>query len=236
MGKVAIWLGAIFTPLGLIFAAVGGWFYLADRDLASSGVRTPGTVIELAGGRDSDGDYSYRPVVEFFDASGTRQVFASSVSSSPPSYSTGERVTVIYRPGAPDDAIIDSFVDRFLLPLMFGGIGAIFAAIGLGMLGAWLRRRRIVARLRASGLPIQARFVECYRDTRIEVNGRSPFRVVCQATHPATGQLQSFESDPIWIDLTERLAGRDVRVFVDPARPRHHAVDLTGLVGESEQA
>ena len=234
MSKVLAWIGAIFAAIGLVLAAIGGWFYLEDRSVTDGGARTQGTVIAMAGGRDADGDYSARPVVEFFDAGGARHVFTSSISTSPPAYTTGERVDVIYAPGSPDEAIVDGFVDRFLVPLIFGGIGVLFAVVGLAMLFAWLRRQRIVARLRATGVPIQARFVECYHDTSVEMNGRSPFRVVCQATHPGTGKLHSFTSDPIWIDLSAQLAGRDVRVFVDPARPKHHAVDLSGLVDESQ--
>jgi hypothetical protein len=235
MGKTVAWIGGIFAPIGLVLAALGGWFYFQDRAMVEDALSDRGTVLQLAVSSDSDG-YSYRPVVMFIDAEGDRRVFTGQVGSNPPSYSPGEQVTVLYRPEAPDKAVIDSVLERFFLPLLLGGMGTLFASIGLGLLYAWFRRRRLVARLRTSGLPIQAKFVECYRDTRIEVNGRSPFRVVCQATHPATGQLQSFESDPIWIDLTGRLAGRDLRVFVDPARPRHHAVDLTGLVGEGELA
>ena len=234
MGRVWVWVGGIFAAVGLAFVAGAGWFFLADRSFAAAGVHTQGTVIEMIGSRDSDSDYTYKPVVEFRDADGLRHVFTSSFSSSPPQYSTGETVEVIYAPDTPDEAVIDSFVDRFLLPLVFGGLGTLFAAIGLGLLFARLRSRRIAAQLRASGLPIQARVVECYRDTSVQVNGRSPWRVVCQATHPATGKLHSFRSEPVWVDPSAQLAGREVRVFVDPARPKRHLVDLTPYFGEDE--
>ena len=234
MSKVIVWIGAIFTPIGLVFAGIGAWAYLEDRSLAESGLRAQGTVIEMVGSRDSDNGYTYRPLVEFFDANGERHTFTSRVGTNPPDHSTGETVEVIYAPGSPQNAMLDSFSDRFLLPLIFGGLGTVFAAIGGGLLFGWIRHRAIVARLRASGLPIQAKFLECYRDTSVRVNGRSPFRVVCQAIHPGTGKLQSFKSDPIWIDLTDRLAGRQLRVFVDPARPKHHSVDLSTIVDESD--
>lgn len=234
MSRVIAWIGAAFAAVGLVLAAIGGWFYFADRDLAAAGVRTQGTVIQMVSSRDTNGSYTSRPVVEFFDPAGTRHVFMSQVSSSPPNHSTGERVDVLYLPGSPENAVIDSFFERFFAPLVLGGMGALFAVVGGGMLFAWLRHRRIVAWLRSSGLPIQARFVQCYWDTSVRVNGRSPFRVVCQAIHPGTGQLQSFKSDPIWVDLTQQLAGRDVRVFVDPAKSKHYAVDLSTLVDESQ--
>ena len=82
MGKTAAWIGAIFGSVGLVFAAVACWLYLADRSVAAGGVHTQGTVVEMVGSRDSDGSYSSRPVVEFVAADGTRHRFASSVSTS----------------------------------------------------------------------------------------------------------------------------------------------------------
>ena len=154
MGKVFVWVGGIFALVGLIFAGVGGWFYLEDRSLAANGVHAQGTVIDVVSSRDSDGDYTYRPVVEFLDEGGARHEFTGKVGSNPPAHSTGERVDVIYSPWSPTDATIDSFFDRFLFPLVFGSFGAVFAAVGGGLLYAWFRRRKIVAQLIASGVPI----------------------------------------------------------------------------------
>jgi len=234
MGRVLVWIGGIFASLGLVFVAGAAWAFLADRNFAAAGAHAPGTVIDMTSSRDSDGDYTYKPVVEFRDAEGRRHVFTSSVSSSPPQHAIGESVEVIYAPASPDKAVIDSFVDRFLLPLIFGGLGTLFAAIGLGILFDRLRRRQIAAQLRATGVPIQAKVVECYHDTSLKVNGRSPWRVVCQATHPADGKMHSFRSEAVWINPSAQLDGKDVRVFVDPARPRRHLVDLSPYFGEDE--
>lgn len=233
MGRVFVWVGGIFATIGVVFVAIAGWSYQSDRSFAARGARAQGTVIEMAGSGGSDG-YTYSPVVEFVDARGRRHVFTSTVSSNPPRYSRGETVEVIYAPDSPDRAMIDGFLDRFLLPLIFGGLGTLFAAIGFGLLAFWHRGRQIAGRLRASGLPIPARVTECYRDTGVRVNGRSPWRVVCQATHPADGKVRSFRSGPVWADPTSVLAGKEVRVFVDPARPGPYLVDLTPYFGEDE--
>lgn len=229
MTRVSVLIAAIFTPMGLLFAVIGGWFFIEDRSFAQTGERTQGTVIDVVGSRDSEGDYTYRPVVEFVDSAGERHEFVGRVGSSPPAHASGERVDVIYQPWSPGEAMIDGFFDRFFLPLMFTGVGTLFAAIGGGLLVALLRRRRIVAQLRSTGLPIDAKFVDCYLDTSIKVNGRSPWRITCQATHPATGKLETFRSDTVWTDPTEQVAGRSLRVFVDPARPKRHFVDLSFL-------
>lgn len=233
MPRSFAWIGAAFLAVGLVFAAVGVWVWTGDRALAERGAHTTGTVIDLARRYDNDGGTTYRPVVAFRDAAGTRHRFVGQVGSNPPAHSPGETVAVIYDPAAPGRAMIDGFMDRYFLPLVFGGMGGLFAAIGGGMLFAFVRRRRIVAQLRETGVPISARFVECYRDTGTRVNGRSPWRVVGQATHPATGKVRSFKSDAIWVDLSEHLSGRDIRVLIDPARPKRYLVDLSDYVGEA---
>ena len=104
------------------------------------------------------------------------------------------------------------------------------------MLAAYFRRKRVVTHLRARGLPIDAEFLETFRDTRVKVNGRSPYRVACQAVHPATGQMRRFESDPIWIDPAGMIGDSKVKVLVDPTGPKHYVVDLSRWVDESEHA
>lgn len=236
MSKAFNWIGGIFLLFGLVFAGVGAGIYWKDRDLAATGDRAQGTVVELEWRRDSDGDVTYRPVVEFRDAGGARHRFTSSVGSNPAAFSRGEEVEVIYDAWSPSDAMIDSFTTRYLLPLAFGGFGLVFGGIGGGMLVAVIRRKRIIADLKQRGLPIEAEVIDCYHDTSTKINGRSPYRVVAQATHPGTGQLQSFKSDPIWLDLSSQLDGKNVRVLVDMQRPKRYWVDLTEYVPEDERA
>jgi hypothetical protein len=77
--------------------------------------------------------YSYEPVVRF--RYGPQQIqFSDSVASSPPAYHVGETVSVLYLESNPYNARIDSFLSLWLLPLIFGGIGAIFLAVGASMI------------------------------------------------------------------------------------------------------
>jgi len=236
VSKATLWIGALFATFGLVFAGIGLWFFAADLQLAAKGGMTSGTVVALHQHYDSDGDRMYRPEVVFTDKRGTRHRFRSQISSSLPAFSRGEQVQVLYDPAAPGDAAIDSFMQRHFLPAMFTGMGSLFALIGGGLAVNYVRQRRIIAQLKRTGLPISAKFIECYRDTRIKINGRSPYRVVGQATHPATGRLQSFKSALIWLDLTEQLSNQNLDVLIDPARPKRYHVDLSEWVDADQMA
>jgi hypothetical protein len=77
--------------------------------------------------------YSYQPVVQFQYGSQHIQ-FSDSVASNPPAYHVGETVNVLYLESDPYEARIDSFTSLWFLPMLFGGMGAIFLAVGTGMI------------------------------------------------------------------------------------------------------
>jgi hypothetical protein len=73
--------------------------------------------------------YVYQPVVRF-DHDGQRTEFNDSIASNPPAYHVGETVTVLYLESNPYVARIDSFTSLWLVPMIFGCIGAIFLTVG----------------------------------------------------------------------------------------------------------
>ncbi|NVE95081.1 DUF3592 domain-containing protein [Altererythrobacter lutimaris] len=236
MSKSLAKFGLFFAAFGMVFVSIAGFFVFRDYQVATNGLRAQGEVIALERSYDSDGDATYAPVFTFTDVRGTRHEVTGSVKSSPAAFSRGEQVEVIYDPAKPGKAIIDSFSQRYLFPLVFGGIGGVFALIGGWFVIGYQRRKATIESLKQRGMRIEAKVKRCYRDTSVTINGRSPYKVTAQATHPATGKLASFTSDAIWVDLSDQLQGGTVPVLVDPAKPRVHWIDLTEWVHETERA
>jgi hypothetical protein len=134
--------GSLFLVVGLILAGVSVSF-LADAE------RARGTVVALEWRNDHSGATRKQrqndqptayPVVEFTSTDGTPRTFRDSTGSNPPSYEEGERVEVLYRADAPEDARINGFASLWLLPLIFGGIGLVI--VGIGTAVAIVGRRR----------------------------------------------------------------------------------------------
>ncbi len=236
MSNVAKTIGLIFGTVGLAMAGGGAWLWNNSESYVENGILTQGTVVDLVYKSDSDGSGTYAPVVEFTDRDGVSRRYHSNSSSNPASYSRGEKVDLYYMADAPEKAMIDSFTDRHLGPVVLGGMGLLFATVGGGMTFAYFRRRKIIAHLQDKGVPIEAEFQECYHDTTTKMNGRSPWRVVAQGRHPATGKIDDFRSEPIWVDLTNHLKGKRIRVLVDLADPEKHWVDLSEYISEEDAA
>lgn len=136
-GTLPEWAGpAIFGFLGTTFAIVGGLCAASSIALGMEAEEADGVVVEnviAPGSRKT----LYRPVVEFM-ARDRMVKFTSGLSSNPASYDVGDRVKVLFRPERPEDAVIDSFLERYLTAAVFGGMGLIFAGAGYG----WWRAMR----------------------------------------------------------------------------------------------
>lgn len=101
--------------------------------------------------------------------------------------------------------------------LVFAGVGILFFFVGIGMLGALSRQRKLRLWLEQNGRIIDADIAGVQYDTRVRVNGRCPLVLQCQAVNPADGKVYVFESDSLWFDPTPFLENRDkMPVLVDP--------------------
>ncbi|WP_284123698.1 DUF3592 domain-containing protein [Parerythrobacter aestuarii] len=232
MPRFMFWIGLVFALVGTGLAYGTFYAWTASQSMVNDGVQTEGKVIDLEYRPSDDGGGTYAPVVEFHDRDGNRQVYYSAASSNPPSHSRGDVVTIYYMPDTPERAMIDSFSDRWMVILITGIMTLAFGGIGYGILFFMVRRWRTVRRLKAHGMAIMADFEGCHLDTSTRVNGRSPWRVVATAIHPGTGKKDAFESEQIWVNLSEELQGKKLRVLVDPARPHDHYVDLSEYIAE----
>ena len=232
MPRFMFWIGLVFALVGTGMAIGTYYAWSSSNELVNDGIRTAGTVIDLEYRRDDDGGGTYAPVVEFRDENGQRQLYRSSAGSNPPSYDRGEQVVLYYKRGTPERAMIDSFSDRWFLPLITGVFTLAFGGAGYTILFFMIRRWKRVRWLKAHGAAIEAEFKRSYRDTSTTVNGRHPWRIEAKGYHPATRRKEHFVSDQIWSDLSDALAGKTVRVLVDPANAGYHYVDLSEYFDE----
>jgi len=128
-------MGWGFVGMGGLVLMFVGWMALDDISFVLSAQRTTGTCIGQAY-NSSDSVYNI-PIVEFtvdgracrVESKGTRgMVFVSG-------YVEGQRVSVMYPPGSPDEARVGGAIGILQIPAAFCGAGVLFISAGV-----WLAR------------------------------------------------------------------------------------------------
>jgi hypothetical protein len=93
--------------LAVVLVAVAIYQGLRIARLEAAGLRAPGVVVRLKEESSSSGHYDYFAVVRFRTDKNVNVEFKDDIGSNPPSHRAGDRVTVLYLAGTPQDAIID---------------------------------------------------------------------------------------------------------------------------------
>jgi len=122
--RACICAGPSLLLIALGIAICTGWFL--HRSIAADGA-----VVSLRQMLDSDEDsIGYAPVFTFTAGDGHIYTISSNTSSSPPAFSPGQHVKVLYRADDPTGARIASFGQLWLFPFVFAIVGT--AACGSG--------------------------------------------------------------------------------------------------------
>lgn len=113
---------------GLLIA--GAFWFKSSASFMQTALAAQGVVLRNEESNSSDSSPSYHAVVEFTDQSGNRVTYRDSVGTSPPTYSTGDKVHVLYAPGDAKNAMIDRGVWNWFVPLAIATFGALLLSIG----------------------------------------------------------------------------------------------------------
>lgn len=117
--------------------------------------------------------------------------------------------------------------------LLFAAVGLVFFLVGVGMMAAISRARRLRRWLEENGRTIQADIIGVQYNPRVRLNGRCSFVLQCQAVNPADGKVYVFESDSLWFDPTPFLDGQTTMpVLVDPDDYHRYQMLTEGILPE----
>ena len=128
---VLLLVGLLFVAIGIVFAGLA-WFFLArTRTFLRAAVDTTGTIVDLLESSGSEGGTTYSAVVRFHTADGREIQWTETMASNPPAGQRGDQLAMKYDPANPQKARIAKASRLWFMPAFFGGMGALFLAIGL---------------------------------------------------------------------------------------------------------
>jgi hypothetical protein len=222
----------LLVGCGLLIGAV--FLFKDTQSFLKIAERTDGKVVDLVAFESTDTDdnrrsVTYAPVVEFLTKEGEKITFTSSTRSYPPSYSRGEAVEIFYLPGNPEKAKINDFFSLWGIAVVFGGLGIVFFLTGTGIIFFIWRKKRSDENLKLYGTKIQAKFMSVEINSSLQVNGRSPWRILAQWQNPATSKVHVFNSNNLWFDPTDLIEGASITVFINRKNLKKYYVDTSFL-------
>ncbi|HKS29886.1 MAG TPA: DUF3592 domain-containing protein [Pyrinomonadaceae bacterium] len=238
--KVERVVPGLFSIIGLGLLVASVFVYLNTRNFINASAKAQGTVIAHAQGRSSDGDVTYAPVISFRTESGQTVEFKSGTSSTSASPPVGQQVEVLYNPQRPEEAEINSFSSLWALNIILAGLGAGFFIVGTIVFMVFRRasvdsekaarlRPQQDERLRREGRKLMTKLDAVIRDSSVEVNGRSPYKIITQWHDERTNSVRVFESDPIWFNPEEFIKSERIAVYVEPEDIEMYVMDTSFL-------
>jgi hypothetical protein len=124
MPQVVKIMVAVFGAVTLLLGAVAAYLFLDARRFAASAEHAEGVVTRLVWGQPR----AVYPVIRFQAASGEVE-FTSSSGSYPPSYAVGDKVKVLYPPGNPRAARVESFMGLYFGAALMGVMAVAFGGV-----------------------------------------------------------------------------------------------------------
>lgn len=220
----------LFLVIGLLLSLGAGYSVYDVKQFKKSAILTQGTVIQLIENIDNkNNSKTFTPVIHYKTVKGDEFTMTSSVSSNPPAYSIGETVSIFYKGNNPQEARIDGFLSNWLLTLILGTIGLVFFLIGSIPLILSSRAKSNAAYLKQHGIKLKALYSSVEHNTSLTVNGRSPFRIVCQWQNPSDNKLFIFRSENVWFNPEPYIDRQHIDVYVKPANYKKYVVDVSFL-------
>jgi hypothetical protein len=220
----------VFLMIGIGGLVASALTYRHSRAFIAGAERSDGEVVDLEyNRRPGDSTGMYCPVFQFMTEDGNKITVKSGIRGSTPSYHRGDRVTVLYDPKNPENAAIESFVELYFLPMVFGLIGVGFTFAGGGMLGWDILRNGKPAYYRRHGLLVEAT-VTGTSQARYEVNNVRPWRIEAEWQDPKSNKLVHFQSQNLYVDPAEHLKDHHtIGVYIKASNPKHYWMDISFL-------
>lgn len=220
---------ALFLFLGLLILCGALYQAKAEYHFTQNVQRTSGHVIGL-GLDSSEGRSIWYPVIHFNDARGSDHEFVASVGSTGYRSLLGQEIDVLYLPDNPKEARITGFEGQYLGALVAAIFGIAFLLVGALPLMLLYRPQSFQERLLQEGLPIQVTLIGVVLNSSAEMNGHSPWRIVCQWVDRETNKLYLFHSENINYDPTPWLKKRrQTIVYLDRENINQYYVDISWL-------
>lgn len=221
--KLPYLIFGIFGIVGVILIIACICFTISGIKFDKISEEISGIIVDIESYRDSDGDRHYQAYVDYeYQGQKYNDVNLNSYSSS---MYVGKEITLKIDPENPRK--VKTPHSDLLVSIILGGMGIVFALLGIIPTVAGIRNAAKKKELRENGRYIYATVERIGINHGYSVNGVHPFVVYCNYQDEYSGVLYKFKSDNIWTDPYPILQeGSSIRIYVDGQDYSKYHVDV----------
>lgn len=217
----------IFAFIGIIFVIAGIVSLMSAEHFKKNAVEVTGVISGIEAYKDSDGDTSHRVYVDY-DYGGKIYEGVRLYEYSSSMYE-GQKIDLMLDPENPVKIATD--FGKILVGIMFIGMGAIFALVGIIPILIMTRRKKQKTKLLAGGRLIYATVESIALNTGYSVNGCHPYVIYCTYRDDYKDVVYRFRSENIWTNPEHVIKpGSEIRVYVDGADFSRYYVDAESIL------
>lgn len=207
-------IGAILVVIGFIL--FGNVFNYTNK------IETTGIITRISLSRNSENES--RRVYVSYVAEGNE--YESTLNGYSSSFYEGKEIEIYYDKDNPNKIGMKSLD---LLFLILPGIGLIFLIIGGTGILVKVNKKKLEKRLKENGELIYADYVETIINTSYSVNGRYPYKIICEWTNPVDSEEYMFKSRNIWSNPEDIIEEKNIKqfpVYIDKNNKKKYFVDI----------
>jgi hypothetical protein len=217
--------GLVLFIAGLALSGGGVYFLKEKMEFFNKSVQVEGEVVEIESIRGNK--TLYYPVITFQDLEGNTHTFtADTGASSSFDYTRGEKIMINYMKENPQIAKINSFKERWGLPLALMVAGIVILLSGGGKVYMQFFKAKLRRELPRTGTRLQL-------PGRVELKtskNKTEFVIISDWLNPEDSKMYAFASDKISYDPTSYIADRVMDVWIDRMSPKKkHYMDISFL-------
>lgn len=222
--KTAFVVNICIVLLSIAIFLLGIYITKESYRVKDTFLKTTGTIYNIKIERDYGSDVLTTmeyPQIEFSLPNGKKTRFTADYSRENVKYKIGDQIEIYYNPRKPTEARIADYRSLILPGIIVICMGIIFFIFSGQYVIKYFNRKKIIAKLKTSGIKIQAPFIDAKEDLETTIMEKHPVTI-----HVQLEDGTSLFSDEIWDFNPESLKpGQMVDIYLDPNDKNTYHID-----------
>lgn len=214
--KLSIIVGIIVSIIGMVFLLTSINLMISENKFKKENIKISATVT------DSNSNNKFTAVSFFIDTKEYNTIVPKYYAE----IKTGDEIEIYYNKEDPNQILLEDYSKGAGIYFF---ISIILLAVGLSIIIYKLNNSINKDTIIKTGKLIEAQLDDIVYNTKVTINGKHPYYVICYWKNKINGKTYKFKSENLWYNPNEQFkkSGIDkIPVYIIPSNPNQYYVDI----------